>query len=573
MGDDLSRGLLKFAESKPLGERGLRWLKIHLANLYGYDKASFDERVQWVMDRLDDIRDSADHPLDGRGWWKRADDPWQCLATCMELKNALARPDPEAFESCLPVHQDGTCNGLQHYAALGGDAQGAAQVNLAAADRPSDVYTHVGNMVQKMVAADAEKGVKEAQLLLDKITRKVVKQTVMTTVYGVTFIGAREQIERQLKERGDIPEESCWDASAYLAKQVLFCIGDLFSGAKAIQNWLNISARLVARSIPAERLQQATCELKSTKRNTGPKKKAVTTSKSTLRMGKELMTSVIWTTPLGLPVVQPYRKAKRKQIMTSLQTIFISDPASHSEVNSIKQASAFPPNFIHSLDATHMMLTAIECRNQGITFASVHDSYWTHACDIDDMSGIIRDTFIALHSSDVLQKVQEEFLERYRGYKVPLHFLTSGNLSKALVSAGSQVIATRDQAQSLTALGKLVTIDDDAENSTVDEAAVESADLKKLVDILNESSGSISDSDALATSADESHSEKGSALDLETEEDTEPKVTKRKVAPGIGLEQVALLGKFVDFTALLPPLPKKGDFKVDEIKQSQYFFS
>lgn len=42
----------------------------------------------------------------------------------------------------------------------------------------------------------------------------------MTTVYGVTFIGAREQIERQLKERGDIPEESCWDASAYLAKQV-----------------------------------------------------------------------------------------------------------------------------------------------------------------------------------------------------------------------------------------------------------------------------------------------------------------------------------------------------------------
>lgn len=31
-------------------------------------------------------------------------------------------------------------------------------------------------------------------------------------------------------------------------------------------------------------------------------------------------------------------------------------------VNSVKQASAFPPNFIHSLDATHMMLTALECR-------------------------------------------------------------------------------------------------------------------------------------------------------------------------------------------------------------------
>lgn len=31
-------------------------------------------------------------------------------------------------------------------------------------------------------------------------------------------------------------------------------------------------------------------------------------------------------------------------------------------VNSQKQASAFPPNFVHSLDATHMMLTALECQ-------------------------------------------------------------------------------------------------------------------------------------------------------------------------------------------------------------------
>lgn len=38
LGNDLCRGLLMFDEAKPLGERGWRWLKIHLANLYGYDK-------------------------------------------------------------------------------------------------------------------------------------------------------------------------------------------------------------------------------------------------------------------------------------------------------------------------------------------------------------------------------------------------------------------------------------------------------------------------------------------------------------------------------------------------------
>ena len=53
-----------FAEKKLLGERGLRWLKIHLANLYGYDKASFSERERWTMDHMDDIVDSATQPLD-----------------------------------------------------------------------------------------------------------------------------------------------------------------------------------------------------------------------------------------------------------------------------------------------------------------------------------------------------------------------------------------------------------------------------------------------------------------------------------------------------------------------------
>ena len=64
IGDDLARGLLMFAEAKPLGERGLRWLKIHLANLYGFDKGSFDERVAFVMDRLEDVYDSAENPLE-----------------------------------------------------------------------------------------------------------------------------------------------------------------------------------------------------------------------------------------------------------------------------------------------------------------------------------------------------------------------------------------------------------------------------------------------------------------------------------------------------------------------------
>ena len=99
----------------------------------------------------------------------------------MELRNALESEDPTAYLSSLPVHQDGTCNGLQHYAALGGDDHGARQVNLAAADRPSDVYTHVSSEVQKTIDIDAAKGQPSALLLQGRISRKVVKQTVCSS--------------------------------------------------------------------------------------------------------------------------------------------------------------------------------------------------------------------------------------------------------------------------------------------------------------------------------------------------------------------------------------------------------
>lgn len=220
VGDDLSRALLTFSESKPLGERGFRWLKIHAANLFGYDKASFTDRERWTEEHKEQIIELVADPLNGNQWWRKADDPWQFLATCMELKNAYALPDPTKYESSLPVHQDGTCNGLQHYAALGGDARGAEQVNLAASDKPSDVYTFIGGLVEEAIKADADAGNKLAASLCGKISRKVVKQTVMTTVYGVTFIGAREQIEKQLRDRGDIPTEVCWPASSYLATKV-----------------------------------------------------------------------------------------------------------------------------------------------------------------------------------------------------------------------------------------------------------------------------------------------------------------------------------------------------------------
>ncbi|KAH7334818.1 hypothetical protein B0J17DRAFT_770366 [Rhizoctonia solani] len=510
IGDDLSRGLLLFSERRPLGERGLRWLKIHLANVYGYDKASFDERAKFVEDRIEDIRDSAENPLDGKQWWLGADDPWQCLATCMELTEALKSNVPELYPSNLPVHQDGTCNGLQHYAALGGDTTGAQHVNLQQGDRPADVYSHVARMVDVIVDADAEAGVPEALIVQGKIARKVVKQTVMTTVYGVTFIGARDQIEKQLRDIVGLSREEAWPVAAYLAKRVLGAIGDLFSVH------------------PHDRMPEVV--------KASPREAA-----------RERMTSVIWTTALGLPIVQPYRKAKKKQILTALQSVFISDP---NYLPKSTQSSR--------LDATHMMLTALECRAASITFASVHDSYWTHSSTVDDMSGIIRDTFIALHSSDILQKLRDEFIDRYKGYRVPLSTLTDRELCYILLSLVNPKREKAPPSQLLSLIVALV-------QRSASRYAKEDATKKALV--------------AAKEMLSNADLEAGKETDTIEEfvEGSEEKPKKRK-AP-IKVKGRVVAGKldpdlqYILLTDILPILPEKGDFDVAKIKESQYFFS
>lgn len=60
--------------------------------------------------------------------------------------------------------------------------------------------------VEEFRARDATKGMKIAQVLEGFISRKVVKQTVMTVVYGVTRYGGRLQIEKRLKEIDDFPK-------------------------------------------------------------------------------------------------------------------------------------------------------------------------------------------------------------------------------------------------------------------------------------------------------------------------------------------------------------------------------
>jgi DNA-directed RNA polymerase, mitochondrial len=169
----------------------------------------------------------------------------------------------------------------------------------------------------------------------------------------------------------------------------------MFSGAHEIQEWLKECARRISKALPEKELE----------------KNPVKSNPS--------LTTVIWTSPLGLPVCQPYRKYDNKLISTIMSGIFLTNPNSLGPVNSRKQMTAFPPNFIHSLDASHMLMSAIASHDAGLTFAAVHDSFWTHASDVDTMNYVLRDAFIKMHRGDLVQKLRDEFVERYKGFRYP----------------------------------------------------------------------------------------------------------------------------------------------------------
>lgn len=401
-------------------------MKIHLANVFGVDKCSFDERVAFADAHLDKVVASAKNPL-GEGdcaWWKGADYPFLALGVCFDLRRALESPDPTKYLSNIPIHQDGSCNGLQHYAALGRDHCGGAQVNLVPAERPSDVYMGVATEVMAKVERDAALDVpsvaevrarlasvvpqtdspqslahyNDLRALLDQahrkkcarflqgiITRKVVKQTVMTSVYGVTYIGARKQISARLHEtfltKGHIMDEKLEDeiyhASCYCAELTIGSMGDLFNSARGIMAWLAKCASKVGES------------------------------------GQPMS----WITPMGLPVVQPYRNKATKQVRTKVQHVLMVDNESQP-VSIGRQKSAFPPNFVHSLDSAHMMLTARRClEDDKISFAAVHDSYWTHACSVDTMNRRLREEFVNLYEQPLLEDLLTELRLRFPDMK------------------------------------------------------------------------------------------------------------------------------------------------------------
>lgn len=386
MGDP-ERGLLTFAQGQPITtSEAADWLAIHGANVYGV-KGSLADRVKWVQDNQDMILAIASDPLGDRRWREAdgGDGRWQFLAFCFEWA-AFVR-EGFGYVSSLPVGMDGTCNGLQHFAAMMRDEAGGRAVNLLPGER-QDVYQDVAEAVTKRLEAEAQDSrsayqAMAATWLAIGVTRKLVKPAVMTTPYGASSRTRRTQVKTAIVARYG-PDFVSHEAIAYLVRHVSAVINTTLPSAREAMAWL--------------------------------KKVAQATAKKGL--------PVMWQTPAGLWVVlmEPERESVmiRVRARGKLHRRTYSKPIPGT-LDTAQQVSGISPDFVHSLDAAHLMLTVNAARARGVAnFAMVHDCYGTTAAEAATLAACLRETFVATYQEqDVLAELRAGLFARDPDLKIP----------------------------------------------------------------------------------------------------------------------------------------------------------
>jgi DNA-directed RNA polymerase len=391
-GHDLARGLLLFADSKPiLKENGGRhWLALQVANMLGKDKLPTAERVQWVEENKAEWLAVAADPVGHRALWSNAKSPWQGLAAILDWAGYLT--EGEGYRSSLPITVDGTCNGLQHLITLTKDHKSAHLVNLTHSDSPHDIYGVCAGEWQaalekvrdqgeghKCGVAKCEHGCDPSMqaawflsIWAGTIPRGAAKKPVMVLPYGGTRDSFFENIQVVVDEESPAPDDLDAQGHAFrshaivMASKLLWAVvNEKLPGAMAIMAWLQECSRsIVSGNQP-----------------------------------------VYWVVPSGFVVRHFYGVQKEGQIKISIngRRLDIATKETTKVLDAARQTRGVPPNFVHSLDACALSLTINRCAEAGIThITAIHDAYGSHASDMTKLSGILRQAFVDVHESNPL---------------------------------------------------------------------------------------------------------------------------------------------------------------------------
>lgn len=390
-GSDFSKALLKFSDkdAEPVGNDGLYWLMVHTANTFGNDKLPYQDRVDWVYSELDTIRVIADRPLETIDTWSKADSPWQFLAACMELRKAM--DEGESYCSSLPIHFDGSCSGIQHYSLLLRDHKGCESVNLTAStfdDKPKDVYIDVLNTLLDNLKASEDEMAKDWLDIEDKMDRSLTKGPTMTYVYSATRFSFTDGIAEWVRDKfgskyaeveDRVPDLPDWVYSpnrfhhcVYLSKAVNQAIAGTLSKTVTAMDWLKECADIISRT----------------------------------------NVDITWVSPCGVEVSQRLVKQDSIPIQTRMFGTFayfhLNKDTNVS--NGRRHRNSIAPNFVHSLDSSHLLKVAEIFPH---SLATVHDSFATTPARAESLRWTLIEELKTMYDAVSLSEYKEYWEDRY----------------------------------------------------------------------------------------------------------------------------------------------------------------
>jgi DNA-directed RNA polymerase len=351
---DFGKSLIRFAEPAFMTPEAEQWIAFQVATCYGngLDKATMQERQDWVKDNHDLISCVASDPLGQLSVWEAADEPWQFLAACEEY-NACVIECSRSWTS-LPVAVDATCSGLQILAGLARDQSTARMVNVLPGEKPQDAY--------KAVAENAKARLPEKLAVL--LDRKVTKRTVMTIPYNATNHSNRAYIREALKEKG---AEFTPDELTLIVNAVREAMFEIFPGPMRVMDWI--------------------------KQEVG----------AAFKRGADYLQ---WESPSGFIVKQDRRKRKTKTVaLQILGRCRVNLTTGFEGPDVVGHKSSTAPNLIHSCDASVLHMAFLKFNSP---FTVIHDSVLCRATDMGELNRVVREAYYEIFAN---RNFLQEFAE------------------------------------------------------------------------------------------------------------------------------------------------------------------
>ncbi|NPA69302.1 MAG: hypothetical protein GXO26_00685 [Crenarchaeota archaeon] len=373
------KAMLEFADGEYLDDVGEYWLKIHIANTYGMDKEELEDRIAWFDANESMVLEVAEKSLEVMEHWAYADSPYEFLAGCFAWQDYK-----QGKKVHLPIQLDAVNSGIQMYSGLLRDEVGA-KATCVIGDTREDLYKQVAERVNEklregkyppIISFMDKEGVErtvstkvEANSMVGKINRSIVKRNVMTIPYSVTIQGMQQQnwdVMEELETKG----KAFWEGDKWVVNKLLTlltheAVFEIVEGAREGQNYL----------------------------------------KDVAKLHKE---EVMWYSPIyKFPVFNFAPKYTEYRVSTVLGVLSMKKIVDNA-INRYKMQNSIAPNYIHNIDSTILMWVVDRLNGD---LGVVHDCFLVHPNKGDEVRDAYKEGYVEVMKSDPLRSFSRQLDE------------------------------------------------------------------------------------------------------------------------------------------------------------------